>query len=215
MLLALHGEWHAQEPGETPAGGCAGQYRACSGAGPAAGGSAGSAAPSGATGPGLQLRLVLALNRQYRYPANADALQIAVYWHDVGCSPSPMRRLQHHPLQKAEDWSDYARASQLAASWLLSIAPIAAKRRRLSASIMPGPMAKALLRRAMHLPHPGSQLLACADLWFERIKGLSGEGLPAEALRALFDINGLLDSQFDALLINAFAAVAADFQPRA
>lgn len=217
VLLALHGEWHAQEPGEAPAVVAAPDSieRALT-QGRLLAAALVQRRPEWRDRAGLQLRLVLALNRQYRYPANADALQIAVYWHDVGLLAAADAALQHHPLQKAEDWSDYAAHPELAASWLLSIAPDCCEAAQIVRQHHAWANGKGIVAPGYaHPPHPGSQLLACADLWFERIKGLSGEDYRRGMLRALFDINGLLDSQFDALLINAFAAVAADFQPRA
>lgn len=161
----------------------------------------------------LQLALVLALNQQYPQPSDAGQLEIAVFWHDVGLLAAPEQALLNHPQQKAEDWSDYVAHPERAASWLLSVAPDCTEAAQIIRQHHAWANGKGIVAPGYrHPPHQGAQMLACADLWFERIKGLSGEDYRRGMLRALFDVNGLLDSQFDALLINAFEALAQDFQ---
>ncbi len=161
----------------------------------------------------MQLALVLALNQQYQQPTDPEVLEIAVYWHDVGLLASPDQALLNHPQQKALDWNDYVAHPERAASWLLSVAPDCGEAAQIIRQHHAWANGKGIVAQGYpHLPHQGAQMLACADLWFERIKGLSGEDYRRGMLRALFDVNGLLDSQFDALLINAFEALAQDFQ---
>lgn len=161
----------------------------------------------------MQLALVLALNQQYQQPTDPEVLEIAVYWHDVGLLASPDQALLNHPQQKALDWNDYVAHPERAASWLLSVAPDCLEAAQIIRQHHAWANGKGIVAQGYpHLPHQGAQMLACADLWFERIKGLSGEDYRRGMLRALFDVNGLLDSQFDALLINAFEALAQDFQ---
>ena len=161
----------------------------------------------------MQLALVLALNAQYSQPSDPEVLEIAVYWHDVGLLAAPDQVLCHHPTQKPADWGDYVAHPERAASWLLSVAPDCSEAAQIIRQHHAWANGKGIVAQGYpHLPHQGAQMLACADLWFERIKGLSGEDYRRGMLRALFDVNGLLDSQFDALLINAFEALAQDFQ---
>jgi hypothetical protein len=53
-------------------------------------------------------------------------------------------------------------------------------------------------------------MLACADLLHERVVGLKGEDYRRGVLRTVFDVNGGLDSHFDASVINAFQAISRD-----
>ncbi len=56
-------------------------------------------------------------------------------------------------------------------------------------------------------------MLACADLVHDHVAGLSGEAYRRGVLRALFEVNGGLETRFDATLINAFEVVAQTLTP--
>lgn len=157
----------------------------------------------------LQRRLVLALNEHLPSPLPEDILSIAVYWHDAGLLSLPDRLLQTPPLPQTPDWTLYAPHPERAAVWLLSIAP--------------DQLEAAQIIRQHHLwvngagiaapdyalpPHPGALMLACADLLHQRVAGLDGEAYRRGVLRTLFDVNGGLETRFDATLINAFEIVA-------
>lgn len=158
-----------------------------------------------------QRKLIFALNRQYLHPANPDVLNIALIWHDVGLLASQDTLLQTDPNIKSPDWDDYAAHPERAATWLLEIAPDcteAAQIIRQHHHWLNG----AGIRSPNYKPplHPGSFMLGCADLWFDRTAGLSGEAFRRGVLRAVFDVNARLEEQFDAALINAFTAIAKD-----
>lgn len=164
----------------------------------------------------LQTRWVLALNQHYRYRCDEDALRLAVLWHDVGLLAEDDALLRTPPTFKSPDWQRYAQHPERAAQWLLSAAPSAS----LAAQII----------RQQHLwangmgiaapayplpPHPGAMMLGAADLLFERVAGLAGSEFRRAVMRTLFDINGGLETRFDAPLINAFAALAPELEPAA
>lgn len=160
----------------------------------------------------LQRSLVLSLNEQYFHPCHPDILTIAVYWHDVGLLALPDTILQSPPKPKKENWVEYAKHPGRAANWLLACAPDckeAALIIRQHHSWVDGTGIQ--IDAGKTLPHQGAQMLACADLLFENVAGLSGEEYRRGVLRTLFDVNGGLETRFDATLINAFAAIARDF----
>lgn len=160
-----------------------------------------------------QRSVVMALNQQYRKPCNSDALAIATLWHDVGLLGCDDNMLQNPPTPKSPEWPEYASHPERAAAWLLAVAPDCTEAAQIirqhhlwvnGLGIIPAP--------AYPMPpHPGALMLACADLLYDRVAGLRGDEYRRGVLRALFEINGGLESQFDAALINAFAAVAKDF----
>lgn len=161
----------------------------------------------------LQLALVQALNEQYTYPTDPTTLEIAVYWHDVGLLGAGDGPLQIHPQQKAEHWADYVAHTEKAANWLLCIAPDCTEAAQIIRQHHAWANGKGIVAPQYPLPvHQGAQMLACADFWFERIKDTPPEEFRRAMLRVLFDINGLLDIQFDALLNNAFESLAHQFQ---
>lgn len=159
-----------------------------------------------------QRSVVLALNEQYRRPCNVDALKIATLWHDVGLLGCDDQMLQNAPAPKSPQWAEYATHPERAAAWLLAVAPDCTEAAQIirqhhlwaNGTGIPAPA-------YLPPPHPGALMLACADLLYDRVAGLRGEDYRRGVLRALFEINGGLESQFDAALINAFAAIAKDF----
>lgn len=156
-----------------------------------------------------QQTLVTALNKYYLYPCNADALEVAVCWHDVGLLACSDAALANSSPNGLADQSVYAMHPERAASWLLTIAPDCTE--------------AAQIIRQHHLwingsgiaapqyglpPHPGALMLSCADVWFDRVAGLNGEEFRRGVLRALFDVNAGFETHFDSALISAFENVA-------
>ncbi len=157
----------------------------------------------------FQLRVAQALNQQYRPPGDARSLELAVYWHDVGLLAAPDRFLSSPPTWKSDDWPAYCAHPERAATWLLEVAPDCSEAVRIirehhlwanGAGFPQSP--------DRHPPCAGAQILACIDLVYERVAGLSGEEFRRSVLKAVFDVNGGLDNRFDAALINAFQSVA-------
>jgi response regulator RpfG family c-di-GMP phosphodiesterase len=140
------------------------------------------------------------------------SLTIAFYWHDVGLLMLPDQLLVAPPKKKTAEWAEYAKHPQLAADWLLDIAPEALEAAQIIRQHHQWANGFGIVapQHADGL-HQGAMMLACADLVYERVAGLSGEDYRRGMLRAVFDVNGGLDAMFDAPLINAFQAVARDF----
>jgi len=159
----------------------------------------------------MQLDLVTRLNGQYRQQVRAESLKLAVYWHDVGMLQLPDRLWLAAPKPKTDDWASYAQHPGAAVNWLLAIAPDcteAAQIIRQHHQWVNGFGIRA--EEYEGAPHPGAMMLACADLLHERVVGLRGEDYRRGVLRAVFDVNGGLDSRFDASVINAFQAISRD-----
>lgn len=156
-----------------------------------------------------QWNLVEMLNKQYRHPCNPQSLKIAVYWHDAGMLALPDAIWQSTPKPKMPEWSLYSAHTEDAASWLLSIAPDCTEAAQIIRQHHLGVNGQGVQALDYPLPpHPGALMLACADLLHDRIAGLGGEAYRRGVLRALFDVNGGLETRFDAEVINAFDAVA-------
>lgn len=159
-----------------------------------------------------QLEMVLALNQHYSRPMNDAQLTLAVFWHDVGLLAMPDQVFATPPKFREPLWATWVDHPERAALWLLTVDPLSEE--------------AALIIRQHHqladgrgFPfrsqpgalHPGAQMLACADRFFDGVAGLEGEDYRRGALRAVFDIHGGLDTRFDAQLINAFQAVSHDW----
>lgn len=163
----------------------------------------------------LQLDLVQMLNAQYQHPYNTDALTLATLWHDAGLLALPDALLQKTPLAKTPDWELYATHPERSACWLLSMAPDCAEAAQIIRQHHLGINGLGILAPEHDMPpHPGALMLGCADLLWEQVAGLSGEDFRRGVLRTLFEVNGGLETRFDAELINAFAAVAKGMQGR-
>lgn len=161
----------------------------------------------------FQRALVLALNEQYFRPTHPDILTLAMYWHDVGLLALPDTLLLNPPQPKTEDWARYAEHPEQAAQWLLACAPDcteAAQIIRQHHSWVDGTGIQSSTYKSS--PHQGAQMLSCADLLFDLVGNLKGDDYRRGMLRALFEVNGGLETRFDAQLINAFAAVAQNFK---
>jgi HPt (histidine-containing phosphotransfer) domain-containing protein len=159
----------------------------------------------------MQGKLVLALNERYDRPCHADSLRIAVLWHDVGLLSLSDMALRKPPTPKSVNWPAYASHPERAASWLLSVAPDCTEAAQIIRQHHLWHNGNGLPAPGYALPpHPGAQMLACADLLHGRVAGLHGEEYRRGVLRAVFDVNGGLEAQFDATLINAFQSVARD-----
>lgn len=218
ILLAAHGDWMPElEPGApaSPTPAAADAMRA-----KALGEQLAAALARRHTGwhdrAALQRRLVLALNARYPVPVNEDTLVIAVLWHDVGLLALDDVILRRPPAPKTAHWAAYADHPEQAARWLLSIAPDcteAAQIIRQHHALLGGGGIPAPDHPLP--PHRGAMMLGCADLLHERVAGLAGEEFRRGVLRAVFDVNGGLESRFDAALINAFQAVAREFSDSA
>lgn len=157
----------------------------------------------------MQCALVLDLNEHYRRPCNPDILKIAVYWHDVGLLALPDSLWQPPPKPKAPGWPAYASHTQDAASWLLAIAPDCLEAAQIIRQHHAWVNGAGIPASDYTLPpHPGALMLACADLLHEHVAGLRGEEYRRGVLRTLFEVNGGLETRFDAELINAFEIVA-------
>lgn len=159
----------------------------------------------------FQLDCVQALNRRHRRPCNADALQLAVLWHDVGLLAEPDASLHTPPTFKSPDWQRYAEHPERAAQWLLSMAPDCQEAAQIIRQHHLWANGVGIAAPAYPLPpHPGAMMLAVADLLFDRVVGLSGIDYRRAVMRTLFDVNGGLETRFDAPVINAFEAIATD-----
>lgn len=157
----------------------------------------------------LQNKLIQSLNRYYLYPVDSDVLEIAVNWHDVGLLSCPDSCFESPPDEKSTLWSRYTRHPEQAAAWLQTIAPDCHEAAQIirqhhfwfngagiAAPQYPSP------------PHSGAMMLACADIFFDRVAGFSGEEYRRGVLRALFDVNAGFETRFDGALISAFESVA-------
>jgi chemotaxis protein histidine kinase CheA len=152
-----------------------------------------------------QQTLVAALNLKGRFGVDAALLDIAVLWHDLGLLARPDMALRGgHP--KIDPTHPDA-----AASWLLA----------LDARLAP---AADWVRQHHQAPQPTSglpalpvavQLMACADLCFERVAGRTGEDFQRGLLRTVFDVSGGLDRRFHASVVAAFEAVAQEWANKA
>ncbi|MFC4161397.1 Hpt domain-containing protein [Chitinimonas lacunae] len=161
-----------------------------------------------------QQALVLALNRCYPNPVDEETLKLAVCWHEVGLLALPDSLLYQapQPSPRAPEWAAYAAYPGRSAAWLLAVAAdcleaaqiVRQHRTWANGKGIPDP-------EHSGAPHRGALMLACADLFHDRVAGLQGEEYRRGVLRTLFDVNAGLDTRFDALLVNAFAAVAKDF----
>lgn len=167
----------------------------------------------------FQQALVLQLNQEYDHPSNVEALELAVIWHDVGllaCTDSLLQALCHpHPnlTPKSAVWPAYMAHVENSAHWLLQVAPECTEAAQIIRQHHTHANGTGIVRPEAPPPlHQGAQMLACADLMFERVGGLQGEEYRRGVLRTLFDVNGGLDTRFDAVLINAFEAVARSFK---
>jgi hypothetical protein len=159
----------------------------------------------------MQLDLVMRLNQQYRNPIRAESLKLAVYWHDVGMLQLPDRLWQAAPKPKTDDWKLYAEHPGAAANWLLAVAPDCTEAAQIIRQHHQWANGFGIRAAEYEGPtHAGAMMLACADLLHERVAGLRGEDYRRGVLRAVFDVNGGLDSHFDASVINAFQAIARD-----
>lgn len=214
ILLTLHGQW--REPGEgnpAPPGPSLTSAQHALALGQQLTDALAARNPAWQKRADLQQALVSALNDHYPYPTDPTTLEIAVLWHDVGLLAATDAPLQIHPQQKAEHWNDYVAHTERAANWLLSIAPDCTEAAQIIRQHHAWANGKGIVAPQYPLPvHQGAQMLACADFWFERIKDTPPEEFRRAMLRMLFDINGLLDIQFDAMLNNAFEALAHQFQ---
>ncbi|MDK2123978.1 Hpt domain-containing protein [Parachitinimonas caeni] len=208
ILMAAHSAWQGDEGADTPEADPGSLARALS-VGDQLADALERRMPAWQGRLASQRALVLALNQRYLQPCNPDLLSIAVSWHDVGLLALPDRLLLTPPKPKTDDWPVWAEHPQTAASWLLAVSPDCAE--------------AAQIIRQHHLwangagipapdyslpPHPGAQMLACADLLFEHVAGQTGDAYRRGVLRTVFDVNGGLDTRFDAALINAFEATA-------
>jgi len=156
-----------------------------------------------------QWQWVESLNSQYRHPCSLQPLKIAVYWHDAGMLALSDTFWQLPPKPKTREWPLYAAHAEDAAAWLLSVAPDCAEAAQIIRQHHLGVNGQGVQALDYPLPpHPGALMLACADLLHERVAGLAGEDYRRGVLRALFDVNGGLETRFDAEVINAFDAVA-------
>ncbi|MGQ5524114.1 Hpt domain-containing protein [Chitinimonas sp. PSY-7] len=157
----------------------------------------------------FQLTCVMALNQQYHPPSNEEALHIAVLWHDVGLLAEPDALLLTPPTAGSPDWERYTLHPERSASWLLSIAPDCTEAAQIIRQHHLWANGKGIAAPAYSLPpHPGAMMLAIADLLYDKVAGLTDTDYRRGIMRTLFEVNGLLDTQFDALVINAFEAVA-------
>lgn len=156
-----------------------------------------------------QLEIVLALNRHYPQPVAEGPLTLAVYWHDVGMLALPNSFFAAPPKPKDELWDSWVLHPELAAQWLLAADPACTEAATIVRQHHQWTDGRGFpLRSGPGGLHPGAQMLACADMFYDMVAGLDGEEYRRGALRAVFDIHGGLDTRFDALLINAFQAVA-------
>lgn len=163
-----------------------------------------------------QRELILELNQQYLHPSHADALIIAVYWHDVGLLAGPDSFMHNPPAPKTAAWSAYAEHPERAATWLLAVAPdcteaaqiIRQHHQWVSGAGIPAAVYKTSL-------HQGALMLGCADLMFDRVAGLQGEDYQRGVLRTLFDVSAGFETRFDAALISAFESIVHGFAARA
>lgn len=159
-----------------------------------------------------QLEMVLALNQHYSRPMNEEQLTLAVFWHDVGMLAMPDQVFADPPKFKEPLWGAWIEHPERAALWLLTIdanceeAALIIRQHHQLADGRGFPF-----RSHPGALHPGAQMLACADRFFDGVAGLEGEDYRRGALRAVFDIHGGLDTRFDAPLINAFQAVSHDW----
>jgi len=163
----------------------------------------------------FQLELVNLLNAQYLHPCDADALELATLWHDVGLLALPDALLLRPPLPKTPEWPVYAAHPELAARWLATIAPDCAEALHIIRQHHLGVDGRGIPAPEHELPpHPAALMLACADLLWDQVAGLRGEEFRRGVLRTLFEVNAGLESRFDAPLINAFDAAAKSMQAR-
>ncbi|WP_374353375.1 Hpt domain-containing protein [Chitinimonas sp.] len=212
ILMTAHGEWLA-EPGEVPASRPdAEQIARAIALGEQLAGALAQRVAGWRERAALQRRLVLALNQHYLRPSDPDILTIAVLWHDVGMLALPDALFRKTPTAKSVNWPAYAAHPETAAQWLLAIAPgcqeaaqiIGQHHLWVSQGGFSAPDYAAPL-------HQGALMIACADLLHGKVAGLHGEDYRRAVLRTVFEVNGGLESRFDAALINAFQAVARDF----
>lgn len=156
-----------------------------------------------------QKNLILALNREYLYPVDPDVLEIAVYWHDVALLALPDSVLENPPDEKSAQWPAYANHPQLAADWLQKVAPDCQESMQIicqhhlwfngaGIQALPYPLP----------PHPGALMLACADIFADRVAGLAGEDYRRAILRTVLDVSAGFETRFDSALIGAYEVVA-------
>ncbi|WP_158229008.1 Hpt domain-containing protein [Chitinimonas sp. BJB300] len=160
----------------------------------------------------FQLAFITSLNQQYHPPSNSEALHIAVLWHDVGLLAEPDQLLLHPPTADSPDWERYILHPERSASWLLSIAPECIEAAQIIRQHHLWANGKGIAAPAYSLPpHPAAMMLAVADLLFDQVAGLTGVDYRRGVMRTLFEVNGHLDTRFDALVINAFETIAPTF----
>ncbi|GAB3265598.1 HD-GYP domain-containing protein [Chitinimonas naiadis] len=159
-----------------------------------------------------QISIIRSLNRHYPTPLNDQALVLSVYWHDVAMLALPDTVFAKPPTPKDEGWQRWSEHPEVSAQWLLAICPGAEEAAVIVRQHHQWADGRGFpLRKMQESLHPGAQMLACADLFYEGVAGLKGEEYRRAALRAVFDIHGGLDTRFDALLINAFQAASPDW----
>lgn len=163
----------------------------------------------------FQLELVQILNAHYPHPVTAEALELAVLWHDVSLLALPDQVLLSMPHAKSPEWAAYAKHPADSANWLLCVASDCTEAAHIIRQHHLGVDGRGIVAPDHELPpHPGALMLACADLLWDRIAGLSGEDFRRGVLRTLFEINGGLETRFDAATINAFDAATRAMQGR-
>lgn len=156
-----------------------------------------------------QIDLVLMLNRQYPQPMAEQPLILAVLWHDVGLLALPDLVFTTPPKPKDPLWETWTRHPERAAQWLLSVDSNCKEAAQIIRQHHQWADGKGFpLRSERDGIHPGAQMIACADAFFEGVAGLAGEDYRRAALRAVFDIHGDFYTRYDAMLINAFQAVS-------
>lgn len=157
----------------------------------------------------LQVRLVKKLNQHFLYPVDSDALELATLWHDVGLLACPDACFISQPDENTPAWDSYAAHPELAATWLLAIAPDCHEAAQIIRQHHLGFNGAGIPAPHYPLPpHPAAMMLDCADLFFDRVSGLSGEEYRRGVLRSLFDVSAGFETRFDSSLISAFEAAA-------
>lgn len=156
-----------------------------------------------------QLDIARVLNQRYSQPVDDQQLMVAVLWHDVGMLTLADEVFATPQQPQEPHLAAWVAHPEHSAQWLLAGSS--------------GYDEAALMIRQHHqwadgrgypargsptALHPGAQILACVDRFYEIVAGLDGEAYRRSALRAVFDIHGGLDTRFDALLINAFQDAA-------
>ncbi|WP_269532016.1 HD domain-containing phosphohydrolase [Chitinimonas sp. BJYL2] len=154
-----------------------------------------------------QLELVLALNQHYPQPQNVQALTLAVLWHDVGMLALPDAMLDKPPANAKEaGWELWTGHPERSAQCLQALGKGLDEAALIIRQHHHWADGRGFPSRTQPL-HPGAQMLACADHFYSSVHKYGGDDRRG-ALRAVFDIHGGLDTRFDAMLVNAFTAMA-------